>query len=702
MAISRTTTTALTTRAMPTTVNFKRLPLAALAALAGLVFGASTAHANPAEEDLFTQDLPLVLTASRLSQPVSEAPSAVTVIDRQMIVASGFRTVPELMQLVPGMYVGFADANRPVVSLHGSADEFARRMQVLIDGRSAYMPPFGGMHWADLPILTEDIERIEVVRGPSSASHGSNSFYGVINIISRDAADQNGSSIALTGGHATDVVARFGRTGNPFDYRVSLGHRSDKGLDNEILNDRSTTRVFNFRSNYHPSATDSVDVQVGFSDGMYGLGIEGRPEDAFRTTTARSDFQQISWLHIWPSGSESKLTYSRANRRSRDPYICIDSEVCQNKVIGKTVAEGFTARDVSSQRHDLELQNTLQLGANNRLVWGADLRSDYADFPLLFARPHSISSWQLFIHDEWRLRDSVLLNVGAMTEDDGMGNRSTSPRASLNVHLAPEHTLRFGVSTATRSPVMSEAFVAANNTIWGGAYVPPVMALTPERVVSQEIGYIGELRHWGLSIEARMYADSVRNLIWWDKCAGFPPCADGFGNLLAAQYHGLEMTAKWRWDEGRSFVIANYARQRSSASLDALPTRYFDPVIGEPARAFYDNEYLAQFHESTPTNSGSILLSLALADSWRLSTGYYVRDKVRILDVSTDVTPEFSMHRFDIRMAKAFKFEQGRQAEVAVVVQNLNRDDYTKYGTVNRVAEVPFTRRAWLTAALNF
>lgn len=680
----------------------KRLPLAALAFFLGLAYGPCSAQAVGSADDIFTQDLPLVLTASRLSQPVSEAPSAVTVIDRQMIVASGFRTVPELMRLVPGMYVGFADANRPVVSLHGSSDEFARRMQVLIDGRSAYMPPFGGMHWADLPILTEDIERIEVVRGPSSASHGSNSFYGVINIISRDAADQNGSSLSLTGGHAADALARFGRTGDKFDYRLSLGHRSDRGLDKEVLNDSSTTRVFNFRGNYHPSATDSVDVQVGFSDGMYGLGIEGRPEDAFRTTTARSDFQQISWLHIWPSGNESKLTYSRASRRSRDPYICIDNEACQGKVIGKTIAEGFTNRDVFSQRHDLELQNTLQFGANNRLVWGADLRSDYADFPLLFSRPHSISSWQFFLHDEWRLRDSVVVNLGAMTEDDGMGNRSTSPRASFNFHLSPEHTVRLGVSTATRSPVMSEVFVAANNTIWGGAYVPPVLGLTPERVVSQEIGYIGELRDWGLSIEARMYAESVRNLIWWDKCAGFPPCADGFGNLLAAQYHGLEMTAKWRWDEGRSFLIANYARQRSSASLDALPTRYFDPVIGAPARAYYDNEYLAQFPESTPTNSGSILLSLALADSWRLSTGYYVRDKVRILDVSTDVTPEFSMHRFDVRLAKAFKFEQGRQAEVAVVVQNLNKDDYTKYGTVNRVAEVPFTRRAWLTAALNF
>ncbi len=681
---------------------FKRLPQAVLASLVWLVCGPCVAQASGSEDDLFTQDLPLVLTASRLAQPVSEAPSAVTVIDRKMIVASGFRTVPELMRLVPGMYVGFADANRPVVSLHGSSDEYAHRMQVLIDGRSAYMPPFGGMHWADLPLLTEDIERIEVVRGPSSASHGANSFYGVINIISRDAADQAGTSVSASGGHAADALVRFGRSAGNFDYRVSLGYRSDRGLDNFILNDRNSTRVANFRGNYHPSATDSVDIQLGSSDGVYGLGIEGRPEDAFRNTTARSDFQQISWLHVWPSGNESKLTYSRASRRSRDPYICIDSEVCQNKVIGKTIAEGFTSREVFSRRHDLELQNTVQLGAHNRLVWGMDVRSDHSDFPLLFSQPYTVSPWQVFIHDEWRLPDSAVFNFGAMLEDDGMGNRSTSPRASLNYHVSPEHTLRIGVSTATRSPVMSEAFIAADNTIWGGAYVPPTLALTPERVVTREIGYVGELRQMGLSVEARLYTESVRNLIWWDKCVELPRCADGFANLLAAEYQGLEVTAKLRWDEGRSFLIANYARQRASATMDALPTQHAHPVIGAAVKDFYDSKYLALFHESVPLNSGSLLLSVALSDAWRLSTGYYFREKVRVLDVASDVTPEYSMHRVDVRLAKAFKFDQGRQAELAVVVQNLNKDDYTKYGTVNRVAEVPFTRRAWLTAALHF
>ena len=174
-----------------------------------LVSACAIAADNSSELDYF-QEFPMVLTASRLKQPLSESPSPMTVIDSEMIKASGFRSVPELMRLVPGMYVGFADANRPVVSFHGSSDELARRMQILIDGRSVYLPPNGGVSWADLPLFTEDIERIEVVRGPSSASHGANSFYGVINIITKDALAQSGESVSVTrGGLTSDASVRL-------------------------------------------------------------------------------------------------------------------------------------------------------------------------------------------------------------------------------------------------------------------------------------------------------------------------------------------------------------------------------------------------------------------------------------------------------------------------------------------------------------
>ncbi len=680
-------------------------------------------------EDSFFQELPVVLTASRLRQPMAETPSAMTVIDRKMIEASGFRTVPELMRLVPGMYVGFADANRPVVSFHGSSDELARRMQVLIDGRSIYLPPHGGVSWADLPLLTEDIERIEVVRGPSSASHGTNSFYGVINIITRDALAQNGGSVSVTRGFASDASARFGSVGEQFDYRFSVGYRSDQGLDNSVLNDHNLTTLANFRGNYHPNTTDSLEVQTGSSNGVYGLGILdvnlhnglSRPEDPFRDTKAQSDFQQLTWSHAWTGNDETKLTFSHTTHDSFDPNICINSRICQGLQSsiflnpGEKVTDGFTKQAVKSERNELELQNTTQLSESNRLVWGGEVRRDYADYPLLLVIPHTINAWQVFAHDEWHITSAAVFNVGTMFESNGMGHQNNSPRAALNYHFTPQHTMRMGISTATRSPVMSEAFIAANNTILGGGYVPPQTPLMPEKVLSKEIGYLGEFRSVGITVDARAYIDQVSNLVWWDKFVLLTPpnFPDSFANLFSAEYKGVDASVKYHWNEGRSFLVANYAYQQATASLGNLPTQYYnatpdpiDPVtyssIGDRVRQFYQVEYLGHFSQFVPKNSVSLLVSQNIADTWQFSAGYYYREAMRVGDVSPDVTMEGTMRRLDLRLAKTFKLEKGRNVEIVAVVQNATQDKYTKYGTINEVANVLFTRRGWLTANLNF
>ena len=151
-------------------------------------------------EQEFLAELPVVLTASRLAQPQTEAPAAVTVIDRQMIAASGVRNLSEVFRLAPGFQVGFESGHRHVVGYHGLADEFSRRLQVLIDGRSVYLPSFGGVSWSDLPIALDDIERIEVIRGPNAVTYGANSFLAIINITTRHSAADRGGFVRATAG----------------------------------------------------------------------------------------------------------------------------------------------------------------------------------------------------------------------------------------------------------------------------------------------------------------------------------------------------------------------------------------------------------------------------------------------------------------------------------------------------------------------
>lgn len=664
----------------------------------------------PAADDLlseqaYLQDLPVVLSASRLSQPISEAPNAMTVINREMIKASGFRTIAELFRLVPGMYVGYVGANRPIVSLNGVSDQYSRRMQVLIDGRSVYLPPFGGVDWQDLPVMINDIERIEVVRGPAAASHGSNSFYGVINIITRDAGSVNAKSVSVNRGEKgiSDVYAHLGKAGEQLDYRLSFGYRADDGDNPQVVDDTSTNRLFNLRTSYSVDNENSIEFQLGVNNGVYGQGTAGRPEEAFRDIRTKNDFQQLSWTHLWPGRDESKLTYYRISRNSADPYMCIDYPVCNGNGVVQPVAEGFGLDEMQTYRQELELQNTTQLSTNNRAVWGVGIRHDYVDQPYIFTMPRTLRQSRIFAHDEWRVTESALVNLGAMYEDDGAGHRSTSPRVSLNYHVLPQHTLRAAVSSATRNPVMAELYLTtAKDAYWRDAYVPPAEDLRPEKTLSRELGYIGQFG--AFSVDGRIYHEKVRDIIMVDGYADISDPSDpkfSFKNLFEATFRGLDLSANYRWEDGR--VTVNYSRQSADCAFSSYPTQYFHPVVGPIIAPIYDRNYLNQCSESVPRHSGSMLLSQQLTESFQFSIGYYLRSKVRVTDVSSGQAPESRMHRVDMRIAKTIgQKEKPGGGEMALVLQNAFQDNYNGYGNVPQRGNLLFKRRTYLTASIYF
>ena len=122
-------------------------------------------------DDLFldSEPLPQVLTATRLKQSPAAVPGSMTVIDSALIHATGARDISELLRLVPGMMVGNISGNQAAVNYHGTNATEARRMQVLIDGRSVYRAGLATVDWSDIPVAMEDIERIEVFRGPNTA-----------------------------------------------------------------------------------------------------------------------------------------------------------------------------------------------------------------------------------------------------------------------------------------------------------------------------------------------------------------------------------------------------------------------------------------------------------------------------------------------------------------------------------------------------
>lgn len=216
-------------------------------------------------------DVPMVLSATRLNQSFFDVPAAVTVIDRQMIEQSGVREIPELLRMVPGMVVGYESGSEAFVSYHGTSADLARRMQVLVDGRSIYQPLLASVDWIGLPLELADIERIEVTRGPNAATYGVNSFFAVINIITRHPADVAGSKISYRRGEngIEDYHARFAQKAGQVDWRLSVAGRADDGfVDNHRKNEIDFTDSKNTDSVYGRAAwsiddNSSLEVSAG-------------------------------------------------------------------------------------------------------------------------------------------------------------------------------------------------------------------------------------------------------------------------------------------------------------------------------------------------------------------------------------------------------------------------------------------------------
>ncbi|MGB2129914.1 MAG: TonB-dependent receptor plug domain-containing protein, partial [Marinobacterium sp.] len=148
------------------------------------------------EQDFLT-DIPEITAATRAPQKLTESPASISVIDSEMIAASGARNIPDLLRLVPGFQTAHVSANKFATTYHGVSDNFPRRLEVMVDGRSVYVPLLGAVDWTSLGLNLDDIARIEVIRGSNVPTQGANAFLGSINIITREPAAESGGYITL-------------------------------------------------------------------------------------------------------------------------------------------------------------------------------------------------------------------------------------------------------------------------------------------------------------------------------------------------------------------------------------------------------------------------------------------------------------------------------------------------------------------------
>lgn len=632
-----------------------------------LFLGGVLACAQPARaaitETAFFEDLPVVLSASRLSQPVSETPAAVTVIDQDMIRASGFRDIPDLLRLVPGFTVAYTRDNTWGVSYHGLGDAFSRRMQVLIDGRSVYTPGFGEVPWASLPISVEDIERIEVVRGPNSAAYGSNAFLGVVNIITKAAAQVVGSHLSVQAGNRSNSGAlfRYGNGANDLQYRLTVSDQRRDRFASQA--ERTTTRHMDLRVDYRLSATDELNTTFALSRGDWRMGVAGDITDPVRGIDVGSEHFQTRFHRIIDAENEWSLQFYHIRQRKADEYL-----VSLGPVGDVPVNLGYM-----QWRDDIEFQRISRLSDSLRVVWGAEARREGVTAPGYFYNEGTQSGtlFRLFGNTEWRPAPQWTVNAGALAERHYLSGFDLSPRLAVNFLPAPGHALRASISRAYRSPTFFEEsgdqrFYTLTGTLVDYIFAPSA-GLQAEQIVSRELGYVGHIRPLKLQVDVRLFHDSLTRLIG-DRNIGTPlNKLFQYANLLEATIRGGDTQLRW------------------------TPSRWFDLVLSYAwVRIVSPDE---DYADSTPRNNFSALGIFKLDHGWEASVGVYKQDHMTWLS-DGDSTASFT--RVDARVAKRWEL-RGQQVELALVGQNLGGHDYQEFRNDNL-----FGRRAYLSLTLDW
>ncbi|MCP4490728.1 MAG: TonB-dependent receptor [Gammaproteobacteria bacterium] len=671
-----------------------KLPFTTVCSIFILIFYLTILLTVPAKaqdvtsESDFFEDTPLILTASRMSKPLMESPASVSVIDRQMIEAAGIRELADIFRLVPGFIVGNLSGNTPVITYQGLGQDFARQIQVLVDGRSVFIPSFGGVPWANLPLLIEDIERVEVIRGPNSVTYGANAFLATINIITRHAAEDLGVRYSLTASDSTnlrirDTYIRLGYHLDDLDWRLSVGSLKDEGFQS-VFDSRETDKL-NFRLDYQADNSRFWTFQSGTSNTISGIGEADNENNRERYADATNSYFNINWEQVRVSGSTNvRLTHTEQKVIDEFDMLPTTSEEPDPfdppNLMDVTIT-AFIDFGRISNRTDLEIVHTTEFEDNLRVVYGASLRRDRIKSFFFFYNDefYNIDTSRLFTSFEWRFAHDWILDVGTTLEDSSITDKEYSPRLSILHSLNDNHMLRLVASWAKRNPILYEhsglsIFPASVST----TSINPMLGsfdadlkkaegnpnITPENLVSYEIGLRSQNHDYAISSDVKLFTYKI---------------SDHINSTSFEEDQGIFGTTDIDTVENSEDIRVNGLE----AALDISPAKGLDIKTGlsfvRVDAAFNDVKI------SYPETSAFVTALYAWQSKHSLSASYYYTDDMAWFDAKS--IP--SINKLDLRYA--YMFDETSETRIEIVGQNM-LGDYIDYIPQNLYERVYFLR----------
>ncbi len=661
------------------------------AILFSILIGSMT-HAEESSLDAYL-DLPLedllsmeVTSVSKKKQRLTEAAAAVYVITQEDIRRSGVTSIPEALRLAPGMQVARADASKWAITSRGFNGLFANKLLVLMDGRSVYTPAYSGVYWDVQDTLLEDIERIEVIRGPGATLWGANAVNGVINIITKYAGNTQGGLVAVGGGNEEKGFAnlRYGaQLGEGMQGRLYAKYfeRDSSVLEadgNDAGDDWKSLRA-GFRLDGNASEQDRWTLQGDIYDTDENQTVRNLWRDPSELDPASIDpaIPPGTMIPTLSPGFSDTVENSGWNLLARWNHAINEQSSTTLQVYYDHTERAETVLTQVYDTLDIDFQHNLIIGEKQALIWGLGYRRIEDDFTSTHAMSvnpdHSSQDlYSAFIQDQIELvSENLFLTLGSKFEHNDYTGFEVQPSIRGLWKPDAKSSLWASVSRAVRTPSRVETsghIVTFTGVVTTGNPFAPIAPVTgsingndkleSEKLLAYELGYrIQPLEN--LSFDLAGFHNDYDDLLTFETT---DIASYTFANKMSGHARGFELAMDWRptvWWR----IQASYSRIYLSLELD---NDSLDPGLSDQVGEGSSPEY--QF---------SLRSNMDLSKGWELDLWVYQVDKLpasSIVALQNDVEID-SYTSLNARLG----WQPAENLEFSLVGQNLQGGDHAEF-----------------------
>jgi len=594
-----------------------------------------------------------VVTASKKRQPIMEVPAAVYVVTAEDIHRTEAMTIPEILRLVPGVHVGTIDANKWAVAVRGFNGRYSNKLLVLIDGRSVYTPFFSGTYWDAQPLLfLQDVERIEVVRGPGGTLWGANAVNGVINIITKHAKDTQGMHWVSGGGSEETAFGgmRFGgKLGENGYYRAYTLYRQRDDLWQDRANVRNhdgwLVRRSGFRADWKQGEEETFS--------LHGEVYDGRISQRLRAADVSLPGYRIIDDRYTITGYYLMGTWNRQRGRVADTLRLYFEHT------GRSPYELTEFRDTMN----VAWQRLSSRGQHD-VLWGIEYKrtADRTEGRLMHLTPPSRVDrvFSVFVQDDITLNPNTRLTIGTKFENNSYTAWEVQPNVRL-LWKPDEKSVWWGaISRAIRMPTRAERAIAIDAYYEGAISGLPAISrihgspnFRSEEVTAYELGFRSQ-PHPRVLLDISAFHNVYRNLRSFEPADPFMETSPVphivvpvyMSNKKYGRTYGFEVSARWNvtdnWTLNLGYANLTYRLQRSPDSKDPF-------------------KFHSDSTSNTPRHQFNFSSHLHLPKGWHLDAYLFFVDRL----FGMDFLPSY--YRLDISVSWHFN----RRSSLSLTMQNL-------------------------------